>query len=80
MHKLTGQPAARLGLSGPRRPARRARAPTSPSSTRPRFAERATTFEPNQLADGIAHVFVNGVHTLRDGQPTGDRGGMVLRR
>ena len=28
VHKLTGQPAARLGLGGPRRPRARARAPT----------------------------------------------------
>jgi N-acyl-D-amino-acid deacylase len=45
-----------------------------------RFAERGTTFEPNRLAAGVQHVLVNGVHTLRDGQLTGERGGMVLRR
>ena len=45
-----------------------------------RFAERGTTFEPNQLATGVAHVLVNGVHTLRDGELTGERGGQVLRR
>jgi N-acyl-D-amino-acid deacylase len=45
-----------------------------------RFAERGTTFEPNQLAAGVRHVFVNGVHTLRDGELTGERGGRVLRR
>jgi len=45
-----------------------------------RFAERGTTFEPNQLADGVAHVLVNGVQTLRDGRETGERGGRVLRR
>ena len=80
VHKLTGQPAARLGLAGrgvlaPGRVRRRRR-----SSTRRAFAERGTTFEPNQLADGVVHVFVNGVHTLRDGGPTGERGGRVLRR
>ena len=45
-----------------------------------RFAERGTTFEPNQLAQGVHHVLVNGVHTLRDGELTGDRGGKVLLR
>ena len=45
-----------------------------------RFAERGTTFEPNQLADGVRHVLVNGVHTLREGELTGERGGAVLRR
>ena len=80
VHRLTGQPAERLGLTRPRRAARRARAPTSSSSTRRAFAERGTTYEPNQLAAGVAHVVVNGVPTLRDGQLTGDRAGMVLRR
>jgi hypothetical protein len=37
-------------------------------------------FEPNLLADGMKHVIVNGVRTLRDGSLTGERGGMVLRR
>ena len=42
--------------------------------------ERGTTFRPNLLAEGVRHVIVNGVQTLRDGQLTGDRAGMVLRR
>ena len=80
MHKLTGQPAARLGLSDRGRArAQGARADVTVFDPA-RFAERGTTFEPNQLADGVAHVLVNGVHTLRDGEPTGERGGMVLRR
>jgi N-acyl-D-aspartate/D-glutamate deacylase len=28
----------------------------------------------------VTHVLVNGVVTLRDGEPTGDRAGQVLRR
>ncbi|MFN0167644.1 MAG: N-acyl-D-amino-acid deacylase family protein [Bryobacteraceae bacterium] len=43
------------------------------------FAERGTTFEPNQLAVGMSHVLVNGVVTLRDGVQTGVHGGRVLR-
>jgi N-acyl-D-amino-acid deacylase len=79
VHKLTGQPAARLGLSdrGVLREGARADVTVFDPAA---FAERATTYEPNQLASGIAHVVVNGVHTLRDGQPTGEHGGMVLRR
>jgi N-acyl-D-amino-acid deacylase len=79
VHKLTGQPAARLGLTdrGSLRPGARADIAVFDPG---RFAERGTTFEPNQLALGMAHVFVNGVHTLRDGAPTGERGGEVLRR
>jgi N-acyl-D-aspartate/D-glutamate deacylase len=79
VHKLTGQPAARLGLSdrGVLREGSRADVTVFDPVA---FAERATTYEPNQLATGIAHVLVNGVHALRDGKPTGERGGMVLRR
>jgi N-acyl-D-aspartate/D-glutamate deacylase len=79
VHKLTGQPAARLGLTG--------RGILEPGAFADvavfdpmRFAERGTTFEPNQLADGVVHVVVNGVQTLRDGRETGERGGRVLRR
>ena len=79
VHKLSAQPAARLGLSdrGLLRPGARADVTVFDPE---RFAERGTTFEPNQLAEGVGHVLVNGVHTLRDGQLTGERGGMVLRR
>ncbi len=79
VHKLTGQPAARLGLGG-----RGVLAPGAYADVTvfdpARFEDRGTTFEPNQLADGVVHVFVNGVHTLRNGGPTGERGGRVLRR
>jgi N-acyl-D-aspartate/D-glutamate deacylase len=79
VHKLTAQPAARLGLSdrGILRAGARADVAVFDPET---FAERGTTFEPNQLASGMAHVLVNGVHTLRNGQLTGERGGQVLRR
>ena len=79
VHKLTGQPSARLGLSdrGTLKPGARADVSIFDQD---RFAERGTTFEPNQLAEGMVHVFVNGVHTLRDGALTGERGGEVLRR
>lgn len=43
------------------------------------FGETGTTFEPNRLAVGMRHVIVNGVPTLRDGMPTGERAGAVLR-
>jgi N-acyl-D-amino-acid deacylase len=79
VHKLSAQPAARLGLSdrGLLRPGARADVTVFDPE---RFAERGTTFEPNQLAEGVRHVLVNGVHTLRDGKVTGERGGMVVRR
>jgi N-acyl-D-aspartate/D-glutamate deacylase len=79
VHKLTAQPAARLGFSdrGLLRPGMRADVAVFDAD---RFAERGTTVEPNRLADGMVHVLVNGVPTLRDGRLTGERGGMVLRR
>jgi N-acyl-D-aspartate/D-glutamate deacylase len=79
VHKLTGQPAARLGLD--RRGVLQQGAFADVTVFDPaRFEEKGTTFEPNQLASGIVHVLVNGVHTLRNGEPTGERGGRVLRR
>jgi len=40
--------------------------------------ENTTFAHPHALAEGIRHVFVNGVHTLRDGIITGQRGGRFL--
>jgi N-acyl-D-amino-acid deacylase len=79
VHRLTGQPAERVGLSdrGVLRPAARADVVAfDPAS----FAEQGTIYEPNRLAQGMRHVLVNGVPTLRDGAPTGARAGQVLRR
>jgi N-acyl-D-aspartate/D-glutamate deacylase len=79
VHRLTGQPAERIGLTdrGVLREGARADVVVFDPE---RFAERGTTFEPNLLAEGTKHVVVNGVLTLRDGQLTGERGGMVVRR
>jgi N-acyl-D-amino-acid deacylase len=79
VHKLTSQPAARIGLSdrGGLTPGARADVTVFDGE---RFAERGTTFEPNRLAAGVRHVFVNGVHALRDGELTGERGGRALLR
>jgi N-acyl-D-amino-acid deacylase len=77
--KLTGVPAERLGLKdrGVLRPGARADLAIFDPD---RFEERATTFEPNQVAVGMSHVFVNGAHSLRGGELTGLRGGEVVRR
>jgi N-acyl-D-amino-acid deacylase len=79
VHRLTGAPAARIGLSdrGVLRPDARADVVVFDAA---RFEERGTTFDPNRLAAGVRHVFVNGVPTLRDGRLTGERAGEVLRR
>ena len=79
VHRLTGQPAERLGLSDRGALREGARADVVVFDPE-RFAERGSIFEPNVLAEGVRHVIVNGVETLRDGELTGDRAGMVLRR
>jgi len=79
VHRLSGAPAERIGLSdrGLLVPGARADVVVFDPDG---FEERGTTFEPNLLATGIRHVLVNGVPTLRDGQLTGARAGEVLRR
>jgi N-acyl-D-aspartate/D-glutamate deacylase len=79
VHRLSGQPAERIGLRdrGVLREGARADVVAFDAE---RFRERGTVFEPNLLAEGMRHVIVNGVPTLRDGEPTGERGGMVVRR
>jgi N-acyl-D-amino-acid deacylase len=79
VRRLTTLPAGRLGLAD--RGVVRVGAAADLASFDPtQFAERGTTFAPNQLAAGMHHVVVNGVVTLKDGALTGARGGQVLRR
>ncbi len=79
IHKLSGRPAAIVGLSdrGVLAPGMRADLAVFDAGG---FADTATTFEPNRLATGMRHVVVNGTLTLRDGALTGERGGAVLRK
>jgi N-acyl-D-aspartate/D-glutamate deacylase len=79
IRRLTGQPAATLGLKdrGEIRLGARADVVVFDAGA---FGERTTTFEPNQLAVGMRHVLVNGCVAVRDGALTGDRAGEVLRR
>jgi N-acyl-D-aspartate/D-glutamate deacylase len=44
-----------------------------------RIAERATYADPHQLSEGIVHLLVNGIPSVRDGKPTGALAGRVLR-
>lgn len=44
------------------------------------LTERGTVFEPNQFAEGMVHVLVNGVVTLKNGALTGQRNGQIIRR
>jgi N-acyl-D-amino-acid deacylase len=77
--RLTGQPAERIGLSDRGVLREGARADVAVFDPRA-FLERGTVFEPNLLAEGMRYVLVNGVSTLWDGELTGKRAGMVLRR
>jgi N-acyl-D-amino-acid deacylase len=43
------------------------------------ITDHATYEQPHQYATGVAHVFVNGVHVLRDGEHTGATPGRVVR-
>jgi N-acyl-D-amino-acid deacylase len=43
------------------------------------IADRATYEKPHQYAVGMRHVFVNGVHVLRDGEHTSAKPGRVVR-
>ena len=79
VHRITGLPAARLGLGDRgiiKEGAWADLAVFDPES----FAERGTTFEPNRTAAGMVHVVVNGTVALEDGELTGSRSGQVLRR
>jgi N-acyl-D-amino-acid deacylase len=42
--------------------------------------DRSTYAEGRRLAEGVRHVFVNGVPVLLDGEPTGATPGRALRR
>jgi N-acyl-D-aspartate/D-glutamate deacylase len=79
VHKLTGQPAERVGLvdRGVLRLGARADVVVFDPEV---YGERGTTFAPNQLSVGVDHVLVNGVVSLRDGQLMTERAGAVLRR
>jgi N-acyl-D-amino-acid deacylase len=79
IHRLTGAPAARLGLSDRgvvRAGAHADLAVFDPMAVR----DEGTTFDPSRLATGMDTVLVNGVVTLGGGRLTGARAGEVLRR
>ncbi len=40
--------------------------------------EMTTYGQPHQLSDGMRHVIVNGIHSLKDGKHTAERGGTFL--
>lgn len=44
-----------------------------------RIKDHATFDQPHQYSTGVAHVFVNGVQVLKDGEHTGAKPGRVVR-
>ncbi|HEV2053625.1 MAG TPA: D-aminoacylase [Methylomirabilota bacterium] len=78
IHKMTGMPAARLGLKD--RGAIRAGAKADVVAFSPgRVADLATYEDPHRYAAGIEHVIVNGRAVVRGGEHTGNLPGRVLR-
>ncbi|MGB6362257.1 MAG: serine hydrolase, partial [Thermoanaerobaculia bacterium] len=79
IHKMTGQPAARLGLAdrGLIRPGMAADLVLFDPAT---VLDRATTEEPHALSTGIERVWVNGALVFAEGQVTDRRSGQILRR
>lgn len=79
IHRLTQQPAERVGLRdrGVLRPGAYADVVVFDPAT---FREEGTTFDPSRLATGMDTVVVNGGIALRGGRATGERRGQVLRR
>jgi len=79
VHRMTGLPAARIGLAD--RGLLEVGAAADVAVFDPEAVHATATFEdPNRLADGMRHVLTNGVPALEDGRLTGDRGGRALRR
>ncbi len=78
VRKLTSLPAENLGIRGRGRLLEGYFADIvvfDPST----ITDNATFAEPHQYASGVAHVFVNGVQVVRQGEHTGAKPGRVVR-
>ena len=76
--KMSGLPAHKLGLAD--RGLLREGAVADVVVFDPdRVGDRATFDDPHQYPEGIAHVVVGGVHTIRDEEQTGGMGGRGVR-
>ena len=76
---MTGFPARKFGLEG--RGLVREGAAADLVVFDPVTVRDVGTFEdPLRYPEGIPHVFVNGVHAVRDGQLAGVNAGRALRR
>lgn len=79
VYRMTGFPARKFGLTGRGLLEAGAFADIVLFDA-DRIIDRGTFEDPNQAPAGIAHVFVNGTHAVRDGVHSGERPGRVLRR
>jgi len=79
VYKMTGLPAARLGLRerGLLKPGYKADLVIFDPA---RIRDRADFHNPHQYPAGIVHVWVNGVQAVKDGKLTGNAPGRVLRK
>jgi N-acyl-D-amino-acid deacylase len=79
VHKMTGKPAARLGLKdrGILKPGLHADIVVFDPKT---IIDTATYVVPRSYPKGIEHVVVNGVHSIKKGAFSGSLGGKFLRR
>ncbi len=78
VNRLTAQPAERVRLAG-RGVLREGTWADIAVFDPERFRECGTVSAPNQLAEGMVHVVVNGEVARKDGRFTGQRPGRVLR-
>jgi N-acyl-D-amino-acid deacylase len=79
IHKMTGMPAARFGLTD-RGLIKEGYCADLVLFNPETIQDTATFTSPISPAEGIAAVWVNGVLSYRDGAPTGERGGRFLPR
>jgi N-acyl-D-amino-acid deacylase len=77
IRRLSGLPATNLGLDhrGFLKPGMFADVVVFDPAT---IADRATFEKPHQFAVGVKHVFVNGIHVIKDGEHTGAKPGRAL--
>jgi N-acyl-D-amino-acid deacylase len=78
IHKMTGMPAAKLGIRD-RGLIRRGHFADLVAFDPATVMDRATFENPHQYPEGIPLVIVNGVITIREGQQTGQLAGRAVR-
>ena len=78
VHKISGLPASKLGFTD--RGVLRVGCVADIVVFNPDTVADSASFEaPHQYPEGIPHVIVSGVHTIRDGEQTGRMGGRAVR-